>query len=57
MLTFEALTFTYFIEPNVWKDQAGSMTSGVVRTWQLTAACLLSTCLCVSVRFPRKLQV
>jgi hypothetical protein len=38
MLTFEALTFKYFLEPIVWEQQAGSMTNDVVHTWQLTAA-------------------
>jgi len=36
MLTSEALKFKYFLEPTVWKCQAGSMTSNVVHTLQLT---------------------
>lgn len=38
MLTFEALTFRYSLEPIVWEHQAGSMISDVVNTWWLTAA-------------------
>ena len=38
MLTSEAPTFKYFLEPNVWERQAGSMSSDVVHTLQLTAA-------------------
>jgi hypothetical protein len=38
LLTFEAPTFKYFLEPIVWEHQGGSMTSDVVHTWQLTAA-------------------
>ena len=38
ILTSEALTFKYFLEPNLWEHQAGSMTSNVVHTLQLTAA-------------------
>jgi hypothetical protein len=32
MLTFEALTFKYFLDPIVWEQQAGFMTSDVVHT-------------------------
>jgi hypothetical protein len=38
MLTSEALTFKYFLDLNVWERQAGSVTSNVVHTLQLTAA-------------------